>query len=138
MLYPRMARPLPAASYVRGVTRREVAMSRKHVFVIVVLLGAAAVAGMFALTRTTSAATRATSMQIAARSRSLDQLEASLRRALAEQPPALRTAPSTDGSSTPPTIYVPSTTPQLEHEDAGSGDDEHADEDDHEGEDADD
>ena len=69
---------------------------------------------------------------------SLDQLEASLRRALAEQPPALRTAPSTDGSSTPPTIYVPSTTPQLEHEDAGSGDDEHADEDDHEGEDADD
>jgi hypothetical protein len=114
-------------------------MSRKHLFVIVVLLGAAAVAGMLALTRTTTAATRASSMDIAAKSRSLDQLEASLRRALAQQPPALPTPPSTGDSSTPPTIYVPSTAPQLDHEDDDeSRDDEHADEDEHEDEDADD
>ena len=112
-------------------------MPRVHLFTIVVLLGAAAVAGLFALTRTTTAATQASSMQIAARSRSLDQLEASLRRSLAQQPPASPTTPSTDGSSTPPTIYVPSTTPQLEHED-DVADDEHADEDDDEHEDADD
>ena len=64
-------------------------MSRKHLFVIVVLLGAAAVAGLLALTRTTTAATQAPSTGIAAKSRSLDRLEASLRRSLAEQPPAV-------------------------------------------------
>jgi hypothetical protein len=83
-------------------------MSRKHLFAIVVLLGAAAVAGLLALTRTTTAATQASSTQIAAKSRSLDKLEASLRRSLAQQPPALPAARSTGASSAPRTVFVPS------------------------------
>lgn len=67
-------------------------MSRKHLFTIVVLLGAAAVAGVLALTTTGrlgASATQASNAQIAAKSRSLDRLEASLRRSLAKKPPAL-------------------------------------------------
>jgi hypothetical protein len=102
-------------------------MSRTHLFAIVVLLGAAAVAGLLALTRTTAAATQSSSAQIAAKSRSLDRLEASLRRSLAQQPPALPATGSAKGSSAPHTVFVPSTTaPQAatgEHEDE-HGDDE--------------
>ena len=85
-------------------------MSRTHLFAIVVLLGAAAVAGLLALTRTTTAATQASSTQIAAKSRSLDQLEASLRRSLAQQLPTLPAARSTAATSAPRTVFVPSTT----------------------------
>ena len=70
-------------------------MARRHLFAIVVLLAAATVAGLVALTRTVQlgpGATRASDAQVAARSRSLDRLEASLRRSLAERPPALPTA----------------------------------------------
>ena len=102
-------------------------MSRKHLFAIVVLLGAAAVAGLLALTRTTAAATQASSTRIAAKSRALDQLEASLRRALAEQPSTLSDARST-GSSATRTVFVPSALPQA----AGEHEDEHADDDAHE------
>jgi hypothetical protein len=100
-------------------------MSRKHLFAIVVLLGAAAVAGLLALTRTTTAATQASSTQIAAKSRSLDQLEASLRRSLAQQPPALPAARSTSAWSTPRTVFAPSNTaPQAV---TGEREDEHGD-----------
>lgn len=111
-------------------------MSRKHLFAIVVLLGAAAMAGLLALTRTTAAATQASSTRIAAKSHALDQLEASLRRALAHQPPALHDARST-GSSATRTVFVPSTAVpsaagerEVEH-----GDDahEHGDENAHDG-----
>ena len=81
-------------------------MSRKHLFAIVVLLGAAAVAGLLALTRTTTAATQSSNTQIAAKSRSLDRLEASLRRSLAEQPPARPTSGQATASSAPRTVYV--------------------------------
>jgi hypothetical protein len=104
-------------------------VSRKHLFAIVVLLGAAAVAGLLALTRTTTAATQASSTQIAAKSRSLDQLEASLRRSLAQQPPALPAARSAAALSTPRTVFVPATiAPQAasgEHEDEHGDDDAH-------------
>lgn len=82
-------------------------MSRRHLFAIVVLLGAAAVAGLIALTRTTTAATHASSTEIAAKSRSLDQLEASLRRSLAEQPPALSGARPTAAFAAARTVFVP-------------------------------
>jgi hypothetical protein len=115
-------------------------MSRKHLFAIVVLLGAATVAGLLALTRTTAAATQASSTRIAAKSRALDQLEASLRRALGQQPPAVPDARST-GSSATRTVFVPSTEPQAagEHE-VEHGDDayEHSDENAHEDESPDD
>ena len=69
-------------------------MSRKHLFAIVVLLGAAAVAGLLALTRTGSvgaAATQASSTEIAARTRTLDPARGLLERSLAEQPSAVAT-----------------------------------------------
>ena len=118
-------------------------MSRKHVFAIVVLLGAAAVAGLLALTRTTTAATQASSTQIAAKSRSLDQLEASLRRSLAQQPPTLPAARSTAASSAPRAVFVPSSASAQatgEREDAHGDDDayEQSYEDEHEDEGADD
>jgi hypothetical protein len=112
-------------------------MSRKHVFAIVVLLGAAAVAGLLALNRTTTVATQPSSTQISAKSRSLDRLEASLRRALAEQPPALPAPRAAAASSAPDTVFVDSgaVLPAAgEHED-DYGDDDHADEHEHEGDD---
>jgi hypothetical protein len=101
-------------------------MSRKHLFAIVVLLGAAAIAGLLALTRTTAAATQVSSARIAAKSRALDQLEASLRRALAQHPPALPDARST-GSSATRTVYVPSTAvpPGADEREVEHGDDAH-------------
>lgn len=102
-------------------------MSRKHLFAIVVLFGAASIAGLLALTRTTTAATHASSTQITAKSRSLDQLEASLRRSLAEQPPALPATRSTAASAAPRTVFVPSSaaaqTATGEHEDEHGNDD---------------
>jgi hypothetical protein len=100
-------------------------MSRKHLFAIVVLLGAAAVAGLLALTRTTTAATQASSAQIAARSRSLDQLEAALRRSLARQLPDVPAARSTAASSAPRTVFVPST--PAPQDATGEREDEHGD-----------
>ena len=108
-------------------------MGRKHLFAIVVLLGAAAVAGLLALTRTTTAATQASSTQIAAKTRSLDRLEASLRRSLAERPPALPATTEGGGQSVPARTVVRSCaaaqTPTGEHED----DDEYTREDEDEG-----
>ncbi len=111
-------------------------MSRKHLFAIVVLLGAAAVAGLLALTRTTTAATQASSTQITAKSRSLDKLEASLRRSLAQQPPVLPITRATAASVAPGTVLVRSGAELA----TGEHEDEHADdghayehEDEHEG-----
>ena len=110
-------------------------MSRKHLFAIVVLLGAAAVAGLLALTRTTAAATQAPSTEIAAKSRSLDRLEASLRRSLAEQPPAVPQTRAAVDSAPTHTVFVRSSArlqvPAHERE-YEHGDDDHAYE--HEGE----
>jgi len=97
-------------------------MSRKHLFAVVVLLGAAAVAGLLALSRTTTAATPASSTQIAAKSRSLDRLEASLRRALAQQPPAV-TSRAVPASAAPSTLLVRSGALAA----AGEHEDEHGD-----------
>ena len=66
-------------------------MARKHRFVIVVTLGAAVVAGFFALGRSAqlgAASTTASTAQVSARTRSLDRLEAQLRRQLAALPEA--------------------------------------------------
>lgn len=88
-------------------------MSRKHLFAIVLLLAAAAVAGLLAVTRTVAlggAATPASSAQVTAKTRSLDRLEASLQRALADQRPAVPSSrPAAASSAQPLTIYVPST-----------------------------
>lgn len=79
-------------------------MSRRHTFVIVVLLGAAAVAGLLAMTRTAalgSSASASTGQDdaISFRLRKLDRLEASLRKQL-EARGAVATSPaSLPGSS---------------------------------------
>jgi hypothetical protein len=102
-------------------------MSRKHLFAIVVLLGAAAVAGLLALTRTTTAAMPAASTEIAAKSHSLDQLEASLRRSLAERLPALHRARQTAHQSAPPTVLVRAAA--ASQAPTGEREDEHRDDD---------
>lgn len=118
-------------------------MSRKHLFAIVVLLGAALVAGLLALTRTSTAATQAASTQIVAKSRSLDRFEASLRRSLAAQPPPLPVAGRSTAPSGPETRYVRSGAATQaaggEREDEHGDDDRaHALEQEHDGEGADD
>jgi len=99
-------------------------MSRKHLFAIVVLLGAAAVAGLLALSQTRAAATQASSAQIAAKSRSLDRLEASLRRSLAQRRPRPPEIPVA-AESAPRTIYVRPTA--ATHSPTGEHEDEHGD-----------
>ena len=108
-------------------------MSRMHLFTIVVLLGAAAVAGLLALTRTTTAATQAPSAEIAAKSRSLDRLEASLERSLAKQPPAVPTRKGTAAQSAPSrTIFVRAPQPAVRA--SGAHEDDHGEEHEDEGE----
>ncbi len=105
-------------------------MSRKHLFAVVVLLGAAAVAGLLAVTRTVdlgTAATSASATQIAARSRSLDQLEASLRRSLAKRPPVVASTKRAAASlPAQRTVFVRAAAPSVgtataEHEDEQDG-----------------
>ena len=101
-------------------------MSRKHLFSIVVLLGAASVAGVVALTSTRqlgASTTQASSAQIAARSRSLDRLEASLQRSLAKQPPAV---PAVRRPAPQRTIFVRPTAGSAQ---TASHEDEHEEED---------
>ena len=103
-------------------------MSRKHLFPIVALFAAAAVAGLLALTRTTqlgATATQPASAEIAAKTRSLDRLEAALRRELATQPGSssqLRAG----AQSSPRTVYVRAAAqPQSADDETEHGDDDH-------------
>jgi hypothetical protein len=106
-------------------------MPRKHLFPLVVLLAAAAVAGVFALTRTVDlgqAASSSTSPDpaIAYRLDELDRFQASLRKQLAQTPAA---------STQPQTVYrraaasAPAAVAEREHEDDRyEHEDEHEDE----------
>jgi len=94
-------------------------MPRRHLFAVVVLLGAAAVAGLLAVTRTVALGSPepASSKQDAAisfRLQRLDRLEASLRKELASQGAA---------TPAPATVYRRATAPapHLDYDD----DDEH-------------
>ena len=84
-------------------------MARKHRFSIVVMLGAAVVAGFFALSRSVQlgAASKPTSTaQVSARARSLDRLEAQLRQQLAALPKAAPKQPVAAPSASPGVLYV--------------------------------
>jgi hypothetical protein len=97
-------------------------MPRKHLFPLVVLLAAAAVAGVFALSRTVelgqaAKATESPDTAIAYRLDELDRFQASLRKQLAETPSA---------SAQPQTVYrraaapsAPAASAEDEHEDSG-------------------
>jgi len=88
-------------------------MARKHRFSIVVMLGAAVVAGFFALSRSVqlgAASKPASTAQVSARARSLDRLEAQLRHQLAALPQAAPKAQSVaTRSGSPSVLYVRST-----------------------------
>ena len=103
-------------------------MSRKHLFVVVVMLGAGAFAGLTAATRTVdlsaASATSSSNAQIAAKARSLNRLEASLQRSLAKKPPALPSTPKA-ASSAPRTVYVRASTPSAQTAYAGEHEYEH-------------
>ena len=85
-------------------------MARKHRFSIVVMLGAAVVAGFLALGRSVqlgAASKPASTAQVSARARSLDRLEAQLRHQLAALPKAAPTAqPVATRSAAPGVLYV--------------------------------
>jgi len=73
-------------------------MNKTHATVIALLLGLAAVFGLFAALRTThlgAAARTATSASIAAQQRQLAAAERALKRSLAQKPPAAHAAPRT-------------------------------------------
>ena len=102
-------------------------MARKHRFPIVVMLGAAVVAGFFALSRSVQlgAASRpASTAQISARARSLDRLEAQLRRELAALPAAAPEAqPAATRSTSPGVLYLRSPASPSSASHGNEGDD---------------
>jgi hypothetical protein len=85
-------------------------MARKHRFSIVVMLGAAVVAGFLALSRSVqlgAASKPASTAQVSARARSLDRLEAQLRNQLAALPKAAPKAKQVaTRSASPGVLYV--------------------------------
>ena len=100
-------------------------MARKHRFSIVVMLGAAVVAGFFALSRSVqlgAASKPGSTVQISARARSLDRLEARLRHQLAALPQAAPKAQQVATRSASPGVrYVRSTASPVS---ASHGDDD--------------
>jgi hypothetical protein len=99
-------------------------MPRRHLFVLVVLLGAVAVAGLLAVTRTvaagsstTSSPTSAQEAAISFRLHRLDRLEASLRKKLAAQG-ATAPAPVTVYRRSPTPLPTGSSAEAHEHESA--------------------
>jgi len=107
-------------------------MARKHRFSIVVMLGAAVVAGFFALSRSVqlgAASKQASTAQISARASSLDRLEAQLRRQLAALPAAAPEAqPAATRSTSPGVLYLrsPASPTSASHGDEGDGGEERA------------
>jgi len=105
-------------------------MARKHRFSIVVMLGAAVVAGFFALGRSVqlgAASKPASTAQVSARAHSLDRLEAQLRHQLAALPQAAPKARSVATRSGPPSVlYVrsPASPVSASHGDDGWHSDE--------------
>jgi hypothetical protein len=93
-------------------------MARKHLFIIVVLLGAAAVAGLLAMTRTSALGSPASASpsqdsSILFRLKKLDRLEASLQKRL--------TAPAAS-STDPVTVYRRAVAPAAASSDFDSYD----------------
>ena len=99
-------------------------MPRRHLFAIVVLLGAAAVAGLLAVSRTVALGNPAPASSkedtaISFRLQRLDRFEASLRKELAAQGAA--------ASPAPVTVFRPTTVtaPQLDDDEPSHGEHEH-------------
>ena len=88
-------------------------MRRTHVVAVAVLIGIAAALGTYAATRTSDlgvqarkGSDKAAAAQIAAKTKRLDALEASLHKALARKPPALPPLPKAQPQSQAPQRLV--------------------------------
>lgn len=94
-------------------------MARGHLFLIVVLLAGAAVAGLLAVTRTaqSSPAASATDPAISYRMQKLDRLEASLEKQLARQSKA-----AAKSTAAPTVVYTRAPSPVVS---TYHGDDDH-------------
>jgi len=93
-------------------------MKKSHVFVLAVLIAGGATLGTFALTRTTELGVqaRATSTKdvgavVATRTRQLDAMEISLRKALAKKPPRLPALPKLEAPPPQPAPRVYASSP---------------------------
>jgi hypothetical protein len=110
-------------------------MARKHIFILVVILGAAALSGLVAMARTTgvgtnaNAAPTAASPALEARLRHLARFEKRLEMQLAKEPAATALSSSAGRS----TVYVPSTSASGQNSHASSSDDDHGEEHEDEG-----
>lgn len=109
-------------------------MSRRHTFVIVVLLAAAAVAGLLAMTRTAALGSPASASTgqddaISFRLRKLDRLEASLRKQLETRGAATAPASLSGSSAVLSRSGAPSDDDEYEHDEEHEDDAGHADED---------
>jgi hypothetical protein len=85
-------------------------MNRTRALILSLAVGVAAIAGVFALGHTLSLGNQAravTDRQIAQRSARLDRYQASLRKALAQKPPALPPAPTTSSTAAPAQVAAP-------------------------------
>ncbi|MGA9762117.1 MAG: hypothetical protein WBQ14_06825 [Gaiellaceae bacterium] len=91
-------------------------MKKSHVFVLATLIAVGATFGTYALTRTTelgvqaqTASKQSTEATIAARTRQLNALEASLQKALAKKPPRLPALPKVKAQPAQPSVpaYTP-------------------------------
>jgi hypothetical protein len=87
-------------------------MKKIHVTIVALLLGVSAVLGVVAATRTAglgaaaTATTHVTSASIAQRTRRLDRVEAALRKALRDRPPAFPAVPSSSRTASAATGVV--------------------------------
>ena len=89
-------------------------MNGKHAITISLAAGVAAIAGMFAATKSvqlghhgSAAAAQSSSALVAQRSAQLDRAEASLQKALAQKPPALPALPGSPVAAQRPNQAVP-------------------------------
>jgi hypothetical protein len=86
-------------------------MNKTHAAIVALLLAVAAVLGVFAASRTAgigaAARSQASTATIAARAHRLDSVEAALRKALRDRPPALPAVPNAPTASVAPpaTVY---------------------------------
>ena len=129
-------------------------MNRTRALIVSLAVGLAAITGVFALGHTlalSNAASATTDQQVAKRTRQLNRYEASLRRTLAQKPPALPAVPEagstgsalqvaagTPAPSVPPVRVVyhrPPPVVVIEHRAGGEAEEEHEG---HEGVEADD
>jgi hypothetical protein len=91
-------------------------MNRTRALIVSLAVGLAAIAGVFALGQTLAlgnATSSTTDQKVAQRTRQLNRYEASLRKALAQRPPALPTVPRADSTGSSLQVAAGTPTPSV-------------------------